>query len=93
MISTPEQQQIGDEYLLTLFLTPEGVADPAPQYKKLREDMPIFQSSNGAIFLSCFDDCHSVFRDNRFGKGDQSGPGGSMLPERNPPRLLLSESK
>ena len=88
MISTPEQQQIGDEYLLNLFLTPEGVADPAPWYKKLREDMPIFQSSNGAIFLSRFDDCHSVFRDNRFGKGDQSGPGGSMLPREESPEVV-----
>ncbi len=52
MISTPEEQQIGDEHLLNLFLTPEGVADPAPWYKKLRENMPIFESSNGAIFLS-----------------------------------------
>ncbi len=50
MISTPEEQQIGDEYLLNLFLTPEGIANPAPWYKKLREDMPIFESSNGALF-------------------------------------------
>ena len=88
MISTPEEQQIGDEYLLNLFLTPEGIANPAPWYKKLREDMPIYQSSNGAIFLSRFDDCQSVFRDNRFGKGDQSGPGGSMLPREESPEVV-----
>ena len=88
MISTPEEQQIGDEYLLNLFLTPEGIANPAPWYKKLREDMPIFESSNGALFLSRFDDCQSVFRDNRFGKGDQSGPGGSMLPREESPEII-----
>jgi len=88
MISTKEEQRIGDEYLLNLFLTPEGVADPAPWYKKLRDGMPIFESSNGAIFLSRYDDCHGVFRDNRFGKGDQSGPGGSMLPREESPEIV-----
>ena len=33
MISTPEEQQRGDEYLLNLFYTTEGIANPAPWYK------------------------------------------------------------
>ena len=93
MISTQQEQQIGDEYLLNLFLTPEGVADPSPWYKKLRDDMPVFESSNGAIFLSRFADCRSVFRDNRFGKGDQSGPGGSMLPRKESAEIVAFRQK
>jgi cytochrome P450 len=87
-ITSQSQQRIGDEYLLNLFLTPEGIADPARWYKKLRDEMPVFESSNGAIFLSRYEDCQAVFRDNRFGKGDQTGPGGSFLPQKESEEIV-----
>jgi cytochrome P450 len=69
-------QQAGDEVLATLFFTPEGIADPTPSYHRLRELAPVHRSGTGTIFLTRFDDCNEVLRDNRFGKGDRvSGVG------------------
>jgi len=75
-----DKQSKGDEYLLNLFLTEEGIANPAIWYKRLRDESPIFISSSGSIFLSRYEDCRTVFRDNRLGKDDREGPGGSALP-------------
>ena len=75
-----ENQSNGDEYLLNLFLTEEGIANPAIWYKRLRDEAPIFLSSSGSIFLSRYEDCRTVFRDNRLGKDNREGPGGSALP-------------
>ena len=75
-----ENQSSGDEYLLNLFLTEEGIANPAIWYKRLRDESPVFESSSGAIFLSRYSDCRTLFRDNRLGKDDREGPGGSALP-------------
>lgn len=73
-----ELQRRGDTWLLELILTPEGIADPAPRYRRLREELPVFRSSNGVIFLSRFDDCRALLRDNRFGSGDDDGGGGML---------------
>ena len=78
--NSSEEMSKGDEYLLNLFLTDEGIADPAIWYKKLRDESPVFQSSSGAIFLSRYEDCRMVFRDNRLGKDNREGPGGTALP-------------
>ena len=75
-----DKQSKGDEYLLNLFLTEEGIANPAIWYKRLRDESPIFISSSGSIFLSRYEDCRTVFRDNRLGKDNREGPGGSALP-------------
>jgi cytochrome P450 len=82
-----ENQSKGDEYLLNLFLTEEGIANPAVWYKRLRDESPIFKSSSGAIFLSRYDDCRTIFRDNRLGKGDRDGPGGTALPREEDPEV------
>lgn len=62
-------QQQADEVLANLFFTPEGIADPTPSYHRLRELAPVHHSGTGTIFLTRFDDCNEVLRDNRFGKG------------------------
>ena len=72
--NSSEEMSKGDEYLLNLFLTDEGIADPAIWYKKLRDESPVFRSSSGAIFLSRYEDCRMVFRDNRLGKDNREGP-------------------
>ena len=69
--NSSEEMSKGDEYLLNLFLTDEGIADPAIWYKKLRDESPVFRSSSGAIFLSRYEDCRMVFRDNRLGKDNR----------------------
>lgn len=73
-----ELQRRGDTLLLELILTPEGIADPAPRYRRLREELPVFRSSNGVTFLSRFEDCRALLRDNRFGSGDDDGGGGML---------------
>jgi cytochrome P450 len=62
----------GDEALAALFFTEEGMADPAPLYHHLRRTVPVHCSGTGAVFLTRFDDCDRVLRDNRFGKGQGS---------------------
>lgn len=70
-----------DDALAALFLTPEGVADPAPLYRHLRTTAPIHRSGTGAIFLTRFDDCDRVLRDNRFGKAQDSRSSGGLIPD------------
>src|SRR3546814_16676754 len=36
-----DEQQRGDQVLADLFFTPEGIADPAPQYRPLRDIQPV----------------------------------------------------
>lgn len=74
----------GDGYLLELMLTPEGVDDPAPIYRKLREEFGAFRSSNGVVFLTRYDDCRALLRDDRFGNGDRRN--------RSSPLLAVDES-
>lgn len=74
--------QAGDEVLAALFFTPEGIADPAPLYHRLRDIAPVHHSGTGTIFLTRFDDCNEVLRDNRFGNGDGSTSVG--LPSADP---------
>lgn len=76
-------QQAGDEVLADLFFTAEGIADPNPWYHRLRELAPVHRSGTGTIFLTRFDDCHEVLRDNRLGKGEPV-PGGVGLPSADP---------
>ena len=42
----------GDEALGKIFLSPEGLDDPSPYYRYLREHSPVHQSAAGAIFLT-----------------------------------------
>ncbi len=84
---TDEQIQAGDTYLLNLILTPEGQADPAPWYRRLREELPVFTSSTGGIFLSRYDDCRALLRDNRFGKDESAPTRRTMLPVEDSPEM------
>lgn len=70
-----------DEAVANIFLTPEGVDDPTPYYRHLRENAPVHHSASGAIFLTRYDDCREALRDNRLGKAAQ---GESMLPAGDP---------
>lgn len=66
-----------DAAIAQIFLSPEGLTDPSPYYRMLREQAPIHRSSGGAIFLTRYDDCREVLRDNRLGKSDTAR--GSLL--------------
>ncbi len=75
---TSEAPMSADEAVAKIFLSAEGLADPAPLYRHLRETAPIHRSVTGAIFLTRFDDCREALRDNRLGKS--SDVPASLLP-------------
>jgi cytochrome P450 len=58
-----------DAILASIFLTPEGKADPYPGYATVREATPLHQSSFGLKVATRYDDVNTILRDNRFGKG------------------------
>ena len=82
MTAVDDAQQQGDEVLANLFFSPEGIADPNPWYHRLRELAPVHRSGTGTVFLTRFDDCNEVLRDNRFGNGDSDA--GLGLPSADP---------
>jgi cytochrome P450 len=59
-----------DGILGSIFLTPEGKADPYPGYATVRETTAVHESALGLFVLSRYDDCQAVLRDNRFGRGE-----------------------
>jgi len=65
-----------DGILASIFLTPEGKADPYPGYAIVREATPLHHSALDVFVLTRYDDCQAVLRDNRFGRGEQR-----LLPE------------
>lgn len=56
-----------DRAIVEMFFTERGIADPNPYYHHLRRVAPVHESGTGATFLSRFDHCQRVLRDNRFG--------------------------
>lgn len=74
MSAATDSQAAGDAELFSLFFTPEGMADPNPHYHRLREVAPVHRSGTGVIFLTRYDDCREVLRDNRFGKAMTPDP-------------------
>jgi cytochrome P450 len=73
----PALQAEADGWLATIFLSPEGNADPAPWYQRLLERAPVHLSASGSLVLARYDDCRSALRDNRLGKGE-GGPQGLL---------------
>ncbi|HEX4902190.1 MAG TPA: cytochrome P450 [Acidimicrobiales bacterium] len=79
---TAATQQAADEVLAGLFFTPEGIEDPYPAYRQLRELAPVHRSGTGTVFLTRYDDCRELLRDHRFGNGGADG--GIGLPSADP---------
>jgi cytochrome P450 len=61
-----------DALLAEILLTPEGKADPYPRYAAIREHSAAHRASMGFVVVGRFDDCQTVLRDPRFGKGDRT---------------------
>lgn len=60
-----------DAILASIFMTPEGKADPYPGYATVREAGPLHHSAFGIVVLSRYADCMAVLRDPRCGRGEQ----------------------
>jgi cytochrome P450 len=67
-----------DDAVTNIFFSAEGLDDPSPLYRHLREIAPVHHSATGAIFLTRYDDCREVLRDNRLGKSNTAA--GNLLP-------------
>src|SRR3954452_18083329 len=87
-----------DAILASIFLTPEGKADPYPGYATVRETVALHQSAFGLKVATRYEDCQAVRRDNRFGRGEnQIGPAlvgvaQEECDEQFPDRRLLNQS-
>lgn len=80
-----------DEALANLFFTDEGIENPAPLYRALREGAPVHHSATGAFVLTRFEDCRELLRDNRFGKANRAG--GSIIPNADPEATELRRAQ
>jgi len=70
------RQATPEELVFRLMATPEGRADPYPIYREIRERAPVFRGETMPLwYVSGYDDCRSLLRDNRFGKGEPRGGG------------------
>ena len=76
-----------DEALANLFLSEEGIENPLPLYRTLRDVAPVHHSATGAFVLTRFEDCREVLRDNRLGKANRAG--GSIIPNADPEATKL----
>jgi cytochrome P450 len=59
-----------DAILASIFLTPEGKADPYPGYATVRETTALHQSMLGVGVAGRYEDCQTLLRDNRCGRGE-----------------------
>ena len=82
-----------DELLMAIMGSPEARADLYGMYRRMSTDHPRHRSELiPAVFLSHFDDCHRVLRDNRLGKTGGAVsimPGGPPPPPRNERRKSM----
>ena len=60
-----------DAILASIFMTPEGKADPYPGFATVREAAQIHHSALGLKVATRYDDVNAILRDNRFGRGEQ----------------------
>jgi cytochrome P450 len=60
-----------DAILASIFMTPEGKADPYPGFAIVREAVQIHHSALGLKVATRYDDVNALLRDNRFGRGEQ----------------------
>lgn len=69
MIAGDVDVRAADEALETLFGQPEGVPDPYPLYRRIREAAPIYRSDlDGAWYVSRFEDCRDLLNDLHCGR-------------------------
>jgi cytochrome P450 len=68
---------------------PEFRVDPYPTYEFLQANAPIFFWEEwGMWFLSRYEDCHALLRDNRLGRG---GDGGQEAPPQQKPLFEMMD--
>jgi cytochrome P450 len=97
MTDLTEGTAVADAELLALFSDLDTRANPYPSYQRIREAAPIHRSEMLPMWVvTRYQDCGTVLRDNRFGKGDGTSrifgnPAEADDPDRQVP-LLSNDS-
>jgi cytochrome P450 len=81
-----------DATVIELFVGEHALANPAPYYHHLRTIAPVHHSATGATFLTRFDDCQRMLRDNRFGKSERR-MGNGLIPDTDPEVLRFRQQQ
>jgi cytochrome P450 len=68
-----------DGLLLQVLATPEGRADPYAYYAQMRQGPPITRTALGPLLVHGYDDCMTVLRDPRLGRGLRGQGGGGLI--------------
>src|SRR3954447_13609120 len=71
-MSTTATTEELDAILASIFLTPEGKADPYPGYASVREATALHNSAFGLKIATRYEDCQALLRDNRLGRGENT---------------------
>ncbi|MBZ4016045.1 cytochrome P450 [Streptomyces purpurogeneiscleroticus] len=63
-----DEDRIADAALAEILFSPEGVQDPYPRYRTLRETRPVHHSKLGMWVFTSYDDVLAMLRDKAVGK-------------------------
>ena len=77
-------------------LTPEFYANPYPTYRALRENQPLKRLPNGALFLTCYDDLITAYKNTKAFSSDKKKEfapkyGASLLYEHHTTSLVFND--
>ena len=77
-------------------LTPEFYANPYPTYRALRENEPLKRLPNGALFLTCYDDLVTAYKNTKAFSSDKKKEfapkyGTSLLYEHHTTSLVFND--
>ncbi len=82
-----------DALLLQVLATPEGQADPYPLYARMHEEATAIRTSLGPLVVVGYEECLSVLRDPRLGRGvDVEDPSSGMFSTDAGGRLAFLEA-
>jgi cytochrome P450 len=92
MIARDVGVRAADEALVELFGKPEGVPDPYPLYRRIREVAPVYRSEvDGAWYVSRFEDNRALLNDLRCGR-DLDRPNPSLAFRSRPMEAQIQGS-
>lgn len=80
-----------DGLLMQVLMTPEGRADPYPLYAQMRAIAPVSRTAIGPLLVTGYEDCLTVLRDPRLGRGAGQGAGPLAMGASSGPRSEFFE--
>ena len=79
-----------DGLLLQVLATPEGQADPYPDYARMRDEAGVSRTAFGPYVVNGYEECLGVLRDPCLGRGigTRGHLDGDLQRRRHPPRRI-----